>query len=132
MLLTAISVYLAVISAVWLVGAGIIAVEKPRRAIKLLSKMGGTPAVHFGEHIVRLLVGASFMIGSAVFAYPRLFFAFGSFLAISSILIMILPRAWHHAYAKYWAGRISETIMRFIGASSIVLGITLGWVIGIS
>lgn len=50
---------------------------------------------------------------------PALFEIAGWFVLLSSILIMIAPRGWHHAYAKWWADRIPLWAYRLISLPTL-------------
>ena len=55
-----------VLVGVWLVGLGVFMLARPRLALAALARLGGSPGVHIGEMMLRLLAGAAFLIASAV------------------------------------------------------------------
>lgn len=117
------------VSALWLLLAFAAMVIAPQRCLKFLSKMGSTPAIHFGEHILRGLAGLCLMGVSAHTPYPKAFLIVGGFLLATSILIGLAPRRWHHKYAVYWADRVSPLALRVMSVVPLGVGIYLVYVV---
>ncbi len=87
--------------------------------------MGSTPLIHFGEHILRALVGVAFVGMAEISAYPNGFKWAGWFLILSSLIIMIAPRRWHHSYALYWSKKLSPATLRGLSILPIIFGLWL-------
>ncbi|WP_420478180.1 hypothetical protein [Brevundimonas sp. FT23028] len=116
-----------VIAGLWLVGLGVWMALRPRQALGVLAAMGGTPAVHFGEMAVRVLIGAA-LIGAAPPSHaPALLTVFGGFLIVSALALMLLPRRLHSAYSTWWAARIPAAAVRVIAPLSVAAGAALIW-----
>lgn len=112
-------------SAVWLLFAFAAMLFTPDRCLKFLRKMGSTPAIHFGEHILRGLAGLSLMGIASETSYPKAYFIIGGFLLTTSILIGLAPRRWHHKYAVYWADKVSPLALRIMSVVPFVVGVYL-------
>lgn len=95
-----------VLAAGWLAFVGLVCLIAPDAARRGLSRFGSTPAIQFGEHIPRAVVGVAFVLRASEAKTPLLFEWGGWFLLASSIAIMLAPRSWHHRYAQWWAERI--------------------------
>lgn len=117
---TIISQIILLIFAVWLLCVAYYALSSPAKAKTSMGKFGSTPFIHFGEHILRSIVGLAFIGASQITQHPRIFTIIGAFLAGSSLLIMILPRKWHHKYAIFWADKMPVPAIRVSGIIAIL------------
>jgi len=115
--------------ALWLIVAAVIMALWPQQCLAFLRKMGSTPAIHFGEHILRGLAGAC-LIGIAVQTpYPKAFMIVGGFILATSIIIGLAPRRWHHRYAVYWADKVSSLALRLMAPVPLAVGLYLMWLL---
>lgn len=125
--LTVISQWVAVAAGVWLIGLGVWMAIFPDRALSALAAMGGSPLVHFGEMIIRLLIGAALVGAGPVSRLPALIPLIGWFLIVSAIILMVLPRRWHAAYSTWWAARIPRAAVRLVAPVAVIGGAALIW-----
>lgn len=114
---------------VWMIGLGVFMGVAPARALSALAAMGGTPRVHFGEMILRILAGTALMAASAASRFPQALWLIGAFLIVSAVVLMLLPRRWHSAYSRWWAARIPVWAVRVVAPTSVVIGAALIWVV---
>ncbi|WP_203294744.1 hypothetical protein [Maricaulis parjimensis] len=115
------------LSALWLVFvAGLMAVA-PHRALAALRAAGSTWTLQIGEHVLRGLAGLCLIGVADGSRAPTVFLVAGSFILATSVLILLLPRRWHHAYAVAWAERISPLAMRCLAPFSLAGGLALLW-----
>jgi hypothetical protein len=119
----------SLLAGLWLIGLGVWMALRPRQALGVLARMGGTPAVHFGEMGVRILIGAAIMGAAPVSRAPLILSVFGGFLIVSALVLMVLPRRWHERYSAWWAARIPVAAVRLIAPLSAVGGAVLIWVV---
>lgn len=106
------------VAAGWLVFVGIVAIARPAVASGALSRMGSTWPIHAGEHVLRAIVGGALVVRADVSEMPFAFSVAGWFLILSSALIVLAPRRWHHAFSAWWADRISDAGWRLVGVQS--------------
>ena len=111
--------------ALWLIGLGIWAIIKPKAALIGLSKMGSTDLINYTELGLRFFVGLAFIGGASLFKLPQLSMIFGWFLVATSIILMLIPRGWHHAYALYWSEKLTPFMVRLFMPFSISFGVFL-------
>ena len=121
----ALSQFIIGLFAIWLGGVAALCLFATKKALEFLAKMGSTPLIHFGEHVLRALVGLAFVGFATQTSYEFMFEAFGWFIVISSLLIMLAPRRWHHRYAQYWAQALQPWMIRAIGTVTIIAAIFL-------
>lgn len=115
--------------ALWLIFAAIFMVVRPQKCLLFLRTMGSTAAIHFGEHSLRALAGLSLIGLAPQTSAPLAYKVFGAFLLVTSIMIVLAPRRWHHRYAQYWALKISPKALSLMAILPLALGIYLTWVV---
>ena len=125
--MTVISQWVAIAAGVWLIGLGVWMALFPDRALSALAAMGGSPLIHFGEMIIRCLIGGALVGASPASRCPQLIALIGWFLIASALVLMALPRRWHAAYSTWWAARIPRAAIRLIAPASVLGGVALIW-----
>ena len=111
--------------AVFLTGVSLAMIFKPKLMHRVLQKMGSTPRIHFTELSLRALFGAALFYAAPLTYYPRPLQIFGGFMVITSILIMLAPRRWHHAYALKAADILKPYMLRICAWFSLLGGVWL-------
>ena len=112
-------------------GLSFLILLKPRMMLRALRKMGSTTLINYTELSLRFAVGLG-VVGLAPFtSYTKLMQLCGVFLIITAIILMLIPRRWHHGYAVWWADKLKPwqiqmaTPLSFaVGAAAI--GIAIG------
>ncbi|MBR9826004.1 MAG: hypothetical protein GYB36_09415 [Alphaproteobacteria bacterium] len=108
--------------AVWLTLVGVIMALTPEWALHLLRHAASTLLVHVIEMTVRFFFGMALILASKATLYPQAVFYIGFFLTVSSVLILVLPRRWHAAYAVWWADRLPAGVVRVFAVFAFVGG----------
>jgi len=106
----------------WLIAAGGMMALKPRYALNILSLTASSHRVNMGEQIPRLIAGAAMVVRADASKLPPLFEVAGWFIAASSIVLLLVPLAWHSGYAKWWAKRIPPLSVRLLAPFSMIAG----------
>jgi hypothetical protein len=119
--------YLSIVVGLWLIGVSVFMLAAPRRALTALGAMGGSPAVHFGEMLLRIVAGIALVLAAAGSRFPQAIALIGGFLIVSAAVLMLLPRRWHASYSTWWAQRIPVTAVRLVAPVSIAAGGALIW-----
>jgi hypothetical protein len=102
---------------------------QPRQALKALAHMGGSPTVHIGEMAVRILAGVAMVFAAPASRFPVTIAVIGSFLIVSALVLLLLPRRWHAAYSTWWSRRIPVAAVRLIAPMSGAMGVALIWIV---
>jgi len=123
------SQWLFVLAGVWLIVLGVFMLFRPRLALDALGQLGGSAVVHVGEMLVRILAGTSLIFAAAASRFPVVITVIGSFLIVSAVVLLLLPRRWHAAYSTWWSRHISVAAVRVIAPMSWALGGALIWVV---
>jgi hypothetical protein len=111
----------------WLVAVGVLMALRPQRALHILSLTATSHRVNLTEQVPRFIAGAAMVIRADGSKLPMLFEVAGGFIALSSLVLMVIPLAWHNGYAVFWAKRIPPWLVRLIAPFSIAGGAGLVW-----
>lgn len=115
------------IAAVWMMAVGVCMALVPGRCLRVLARMGGSAAIHFGEMAIRAVVGLAFIGVADQARHPAVFGVIGWFLLVSAGVLAVLPRRWHSAYSVWWSDRIPPPVVRALSIVSIAAGGALVW-----
>lgn len=113
----------------WLVFVAGLAAFRPQLAHQGLLAMGSTPLIHFGEHGLRALAGLTLILVAGHSRFPHTLTWTGLFIVVSSVLIALAPRRWHHAYARQCAKWLPPAVMRVLSPLPLVLAGLLIWAV---
>lgn len=113
--------------ALWLVLVAVVMAFAPQTALAGLRAAGSTWTLQIFEHVLRGLAGLCLLGVAEGSRAPMAFSVAGGFIAVSSLVILILPRRWHHAYALACADRIPPLAMRCLAPLSLAGGLLVLW-----
>ncbi len=111
----------------WLVAVGVMMVFRPHSALHILSLTASSQRVNLSEQVPRLIAGAAMFVRADASKLPLLFEIAGGFIAVSSVVLLVIPLAWHSGYAIWWAKRIPPSVVRAIAPFSMAGGAGLIW-----
>lgn len=111
----------------WLVATGLLMALRPLRALQILSLTATSHRVNLSEQVPRFIAGVAMVIRADASQYPQLFEVAGGFIAASSLVLMVIPLAWHNGYAVWWAKRIPPLALHAIAPFSVAGGAALVW-----
>lgn len=105
----------------FLIVAGYLMFFQHQKVRTIISKAGSTSLINYSELSIRLLVGIAMICVKNRF---ELFFTvFGSFLAITAVLLMIVSREKHHKFSEKAAHQLEPIYLRIASPISILTGI---------
>lgn len=111
-------------SAAWLFLVGTVCAVRPDLALAQLGRMGGSWTIQIGEHALRGAAGAALILRAEHSKAPEIFTVGGWFVVLSSLAILILPRAWHQTYSRYWARKLPSGAVRIMAIPTFAAA---GW-----
>ena len=117
------------LAAGWLIVVGFIMLTRPRLALDGLRKMASTATINIVELCLRFFVGVAFILYANRAPYPQAFQIIGWFLAVTAILILLIPRQWHARYAVWWADKLPEWLVRALSPVSFTAGGYLAYLV---
>lgn len=126
-MLVEIARYGVIAAGLWLVLVAGWMLFRPAACREILSRMGSTPLIHYGEHAVRALAGLCLIGAAEASNAPLILTVAGGFIVISSIIIALAPRRWHAVYAMWWAERLPLWIYPALAPVSLIGGTALIW-----
>jgi len=72
-----------------------VAFARPAMAARFLAGFASSARTHYGEQVVRLLVGAALVVRSPIMWQPTLFRLVGWAIVVSSAVLLCVPWQWH-------------------------------------
>lgn len=105
---------------------GVLMIANPAKANQILRKAGSTPLINYGELSIRMIPAFAMIHFADHSQIPQIFTLFGWFMIVSSIVLMVMPRRWHHAYAVKCADILKPHIIPWLAPVSFLFG---GWVL---
>lgn len=121
--------WVIVAASLMLLFISILMVARPKLALHYLALMASTHLINYTELSLRLFWGVSMMHYAGVSRSPDFMKIFGIFLVVTSIVLLLLPRKWHAAYAVYWANTLSPLQVRLCAPISAIFGVFLIWAV---
>ena len=115
--------------ALWLMIAGVVMAVRPAYALAVVAKAGSTVGLQWLEHTLRFLAGVVLVLVAPDSRAPQSLLIIGGFIAATSILILLLPRRWHHAYAVWCARALPPWLIRVLSPVSVLAAGALMWAV---
>lgn len=122
-------ILLTVLISLWLTVAGIVMALKPTLALTVVARAGSTVGLQWLEHTLRFLAGVVLILVAPESRAPEVLTVVGWFIALTSILILLLPRRWHHAYALWCARALPPWLVRLLSPVSVLAAGALLWAV---
>lgn len=109
----------------FLIYSGFLMFINPEKARVIIGKAGSTIVINYGELIIRLVLGISFVISAEANAYEKYFTIFGYFLIISAVILMLTPMKTHHKFSTKAAETLKPIYLRICAPFSVSFGILI-------
>ena len=109
----------------WLICVSLFIIIRPNAARRALRKFASTNLINYTELGLRLVVGLGLYGLAGYTAYVGWLQIAGGFLAVTAIILMLIPRTWHHKYALWWADKLKPWQVRFCAPFSFIAGALL-------
>ncbi len=124
-MINTIAQWLVLASGAWLVAISIFMVFKPQTALGYLGKMASTDLINYSELTLRLIAGAALWRYSEFSKAPEALNIIGLFLAVTAVVLFLVPRKWHAAYSVWWSKKLNPTMVRLAAPISLAAGVSL-------
>ncbi len=105
--------------ALWIAGAGILALVWPARALAAIGRFASSQQVNLVEQIGRAIAGGALALRAPEALTPVLFHWFGLTILVSAALLAVLPLRWHAAYAQWWSRNLPLPVARASGVVAL-------------
>ncbi len=117
--------YLVILFGFFIIGVGLLMLIKPEKARAYLMKAGSTNLVNYSEITIRMIPAVALVIYSDFTKYPEMVKIFGWFMIATSLVLFLVPRRIHHAYALMCADYLKPIYVRLISPFSILFGVAV-------
>jgi len=114
--------YVVICFGLFLISVGFLMLLAPKKAQEILKKAGSTPLINFGELVIRMIPATAMILYADLSKYPEFFKLLGWFMLVTSVLLLLVPRKYHHAYALWCASFLSPIYIRSISPFSFLFG----------
>lgn len=108
---------------------GVLALAAPKSAVRFLNSFAVSAKAHYAELLVRLTVGAAFLLRASALPLPKAFALFGWCLVITTACLLVVPWHWHRRFAERAVSLAVRRIRIFAVASLILGGLVLAAVL---
>ena len=124
-MISQLAIYGVLLFAAWMGLVGGIMLLAPEGALSILRMAGSTAVINIAEQTLRLSFGVALIGAAQLSRFPEAFTWIGAFIVVSSLVILAVPRRWHHGYALWWAERLAPVVVRFLAPVSLLIAALL-------
>lgn len=124
-MISQLAIYGVLLFAAWMALVGGIMMLAPDGALSILRKAGSTAIINIAEQSLRFTFGIALIGAAHLSRFPEAFTWIGVFIAATSVLILLIPRRWHYAYAVWWADRLRPGMVRLLAPVSFAIALVL-------
>ena len=94
----------------------------PQKALQYLRTAGSTPFINYFEISIRMIPAAGMVMASDASLHPDAFRVVGWFMIATSLVLFMVPRRWHHAYALRAAELLKPAYLRLLSPFTVTIG----------
>lgn len=123
-MLDALALIVVVVSGLYLLGLGVLALTRPTLASKFLLGFAGSARLHYLELLLRLMVGAAFLRRAPYTTVPEPFQLFGWLLILTTLVMLAVPWRWHHRFTQQAVPRALRHL-RLLAIACLLAGLAV-------
>ena len=105
---------------------GVTVLTRPDRATRFLLGFAGSPAAHYTELSVRLVVGVALVLAAPQLIFSGAFKLFGWVLLGTTACLLLVPWRWHRAFTQRAVPHALRHL-RLVAMASLLLGVFVLW-----
>lgn len=114
--------YIVILFGIFLIGVGVLMRFKPAKAREFLRKAGSTNLINYAEITIRMIPAAGLVLYAEYSKFPKVFWVLGWFIIATSLVLYLVPRRIHHAYALMCSDILTPRRIRLLSPLSILFG----------
>ena len=114
---------IVVVFGVFFVFVGILMFLKPEKVRSTIRKAGSTNFINYTEITLRLIPAIALLIASDYSKFSFVFKLFGSFMALTSLVLYFVPRKLHHKFSVKASEILQPKYCKWISPFAISIGI---------
>lgn len=123
-ILNFLAIALIVLTAVYFILLGIVALLKPTMAARFLLGFANSAAMHYLELFLRMAIGFALIHQSTNMLFADVYWSFGWLLVATTACLFLLPWQWHRKFTNKVVP-YANTYLALIGITSLVLGMLI-------
>lgn len=109
------------LTGLYLLALAIAAFVAPQTARSFLASFASSPTAHYLELLIRLLVGAAFVVGASHMKFSSAFSLFGWVVIATTVVLLAMPWHWHHRFAA-WSVPLATRNMAVFAIGPLLAG----------
>ena len=121
-MLIEIAKWVVIFFGLFIIFIGFIMLVKPKKARTTLRKAGSTNFINYAEITIRLIPATALILHSDFSKYPEAFKIFGWIMLITSLVLYIVPRKFHHKFSMKSADILKPIYFQLISPFAFLFG----------
>ena len=121
-MLIEIAKWVVIFFGLFIIFIGFIMLVKPKKARTTLRKAGSTNFINYAEITIRLIPATALILHSDFSKYPEAFKIFGWIMLITSLVLYIVPRKFHHKFSMKSADILKPIYFQLISPFAFCFG----------
>jgi uncharacterized membrane protein YfcA len=118
--------YIILLFGAFIIFAGLLMLFFPKKARASLRKAGSTNLINYTEITLRLVPAIAMIWYTEDSKSPLAFEIFGWFMLVTSLVLYMIPRKWHHHFSIKVAVILQPLYWQLLAPVAFLLG---GWII---
>ncbi len=114
--------YIVILFGAFLIGVGLLMLLRPTKAREYLRRAGSTNMINYSEITIRMIPAAGLVIYADHSKFPEILNYLGWFMIATSLVLYLVPRKLHHAYAVKCSNILTPALIRIISPFSLLFG----------
>ncbi len=123
-MLNSLALITILLAGLYLIALAIVSFLKPAKASSFLLGFASSVPVHYLELIIRLVVGAAFVLHAPLMMFSEIFTIFGWILIGTTACLFVVPWQWHHRFAQR-AVPYALRYLKLVAVCSFILGVLI-------
>ncbi len=123
--MTIVAKWILILFGVYIFLAGIIMLLKPGKAREILRKAGSSNFINYAEITLRMVPAIGFILYSDHSKYPDIFKLIGWFMLATSIILLLIPRKFHHNFSLRSAEVLKPLYFQIISPFALLIGVII-------
>ena len=122
---------LVLLAGLYLIGLAGLAFVSPQRATVFLSSLASSAFAHYIELLVRIVLGAAFVLYAPQMKFTSIFLVFGWVLIVTTVGLLAVPWTLRHRFASWSVPQATRNMTLFAlgslaGGVFVILSVLLG------
>lgn len=114
--------WIIILFGLFIISVGFLMLFAPHKARVILRKAGSTNLINYTEITLRLIPAFALILYADNCKIPIAFTTFGWTMAITSAILYVVPRKWHHQYSLSCADFLKPFYFQLISPVAILFG----------